>query len=223
MSNGLDAEQKAFTEGKSRVYFSDVYFDKVEDNRFEMLLTAPATDFNGAFIGVIAFEVDMTPIYNLIQDTTGLGNTGEVLVARKIGNQAEFLNPLRHDPNAALKRRVTLGEESGRPIQEAIQGRTSSGLAIDYRGKKVIAAWRYIPSLDWGLVAKIDTSEAFADVTNLRNLAAIILVIVIILSGIMAFSIAQSISGPIKRLSEGAAIIGSGNLDYKVGTILRMR
>jgi signal transduction histidine kinase len=107
---------------------------------------------------------------------------------------------------------------SGRPIQEAVQGRTGSGQSIDYRGKKVIAAWRYIPSLDWGLVAKIDTKEAFADVTNLRNLAVIILVIVIVLSGIMAFSIAHSISGPIKRLSEGAAIIGSGNLDYKIGT-----
>ena len=218
MSNGVDAEQKAFTEGKDRVYYSDVYFDKVEYNRFETLLTAPASDFNGVFIGVIAFEVDMTPVYKLIQDVNGLGNTGEVLVAKKIGNQAEFLNPLRHDPDAALKRRVSLGEEAGRPIQEAVQGRTGAGLSIDYRGKKVIAAWRYIPSLDWGLVAKIDAEEAFADVTNLRNLATILLVIVIVLSGIIAFSIAQSISVPIKRLSEGAQIIGSGNLDYKIGT-----
>ena len=219
MSNGVDAEQKAFNEGKSRIYYSDIYFDKIEDNRFEMLLAAPATDFNGVFIGVIAFEVDMTPFYKLIQDTTGLGETGEVLVARKIGNQAEFLNPLRHDPNAALKRRVSLGEESGRPVQEAIQGRTGFGQSIDYRGKKVVAAWRYIPSLDWGLVAKIDTKEAFADVTNLRNLAAVLLVIVIFLSSITAFSIAHSISEPIKQLSEGAAIVGSGNLDYKIGTI----
>jgi signal transduction histidine kinase len=142
-------------------------------------------------------------------------------VARKIGNQAEFLNPLRHDPNAALNRRVILGDASARPIQEAVQGRTGSGQSIDYRGKKVIAAWRYIPSLGWGLVAKIDTKEAFADVTNLRNLAAIILIIVIVLSGITAFSIAHSISEPIKRLSEGAAIIGSGNLDYKIGTNLK--
>jgi signal transduction histidine kinase len=218
MPNGVDAEQKAFAEGKSRVYFSDAYFDKAEDNRFEMLLTAPATDFNGAFIGVIAFEIDMTPVYKLIQDTTGLGNTGEALIGKKADNQVVYLNPLRHDPNATLKRKINIGEEIGRPMQEAVQGKTGSGLSTDYRGKKVIAAWRYIPSLDWGLVAKIDTKEAFADVTNLRNLAVIILVIVIVLSGIIAFSIAHSISEPIKRLSEGAAIIGSGNLDYKIGT-----
>jgi PAS domain S-box-containing protein len=221
MSNGVDAEQKAFAEGKDRVCYSDVYFDAAEDNRFEMLLTAPATDFNGAFIGVIAFEVDMTPAYKLIQDTTGLGNTGEVLIGKKAGNRVEYLNPLRHDPNATLKRKIDIGDKIGRPMQEAVQGRTGSGLSTDYRGKKVVAAWRYIPSLDWGLVAKIDTEEAFADETNLKNLAAIILVIVIVLSGITAFSIAHSISEPIKRLSEGAAIIGSGNLDYKIGTNLK--
>jgi len=221
MFNGVDAEQKAFTEGKDRTYYSDVYFDAAEDNRFEMLLTAPATDFNGDFIGVIAFEVDMTPVYKLIQDTTGLGKTGEVLIGKKTGDQVVYLNPLRHDPNAALKRKIDIGNEIGRPMQEAVQGKTGSGQTIDYRGKKVIAAWRYIPSLDWGLVAKIDTREAFADVTNLRNLAVIILVIVIVLSGITAFSIAHSISEPIKRLSEGAAIIGSGNLDYKIGTNLK--
>ena len=220
LSTGINAEQKAFSQGRSGVYFSDIYFDKTEDKRFEILVAAPATGFNGAFIGVIVFEVDMTPIYKLIQDVTGLGSTGEVLVARKTktDNQVEFLNPLRHDPTSALTRKANIGDASGFPIQQAVQGRTGAGLAIDYRGKQVIAAWRYIPSMDWGLVAKIDTQEAFADVTNLRNLVLLILIIVFALSGIMAFSIAQSFSGPIKRLSEGAAIIGSGNLDHKLGT-----
>ena len=87
-------------------------------------------------------------------------------------------------------------------MQEAVQGREGAGQLVDYRGKKVIAAWRYIPSLDWGIVAKIDTQEAFADVVNLGNLVIIILVIILVLAGIMAFSIAQSISEPIKRLSQ---------------------
>ena len=167
-----------------------------------MLLTAPAFDFNGVFIGVIAFEVDMTPVYKLIQDVTGWVIPARSWWGRKAGNQVVYLNPLRHDPDAALKRKISLGDKTGGPIQEAVQGRQGAGQLIDYRGKKVIAAWRYIPSLDWGMVAKIDTEEAFADVTNLRNLAIIILVIIIVLSGIMAFSIAHSISEPIKKLSK---------------------
>jgi len=213
-----DPEQRSFKRGKNAIYVTDVFFNKAEDNRLAMLVSAPVSDFNDAFIGVIVFEVDMTPVYKLIQDTTGLGNTGETLVGKKIGNEAVFLNPLRHDPNAALVRKIKLGDEIGVAIQQAVQNKEGAGQYIDYRGKKVIGAWRYIPSLDWGMVAKIDSEEAFADVTNLRNLVAIILGIVIVLSCITALSIAQSISVPIKRLSEGAQIIGSGNLDYKIGT-----
>ncbi len=216
-----DTKQKAFAEGKNSVYFSDVFLSKVEGNRFAMLVTAPAFDFDDAFIGVIAFEIDMSSLYKLIQDVTGLGDTGEVLLGKKIGNEVVYLNPLRHDPEAALKKSISMGGALGGPIQEAVQGRKGAGRLIDYRGKKVIAAWRYIPFLDWGMVAKIDTKEAFAEVINLRNLVLIILLIVFVLCGIIAFSIAQSISAPIKTLSKGAEIIGSGNLDYKIGSNLK--
>lgn len=213
-----DPEQKAFKEGKDKIYLSDIFLHKGLDNKPAMIVTAPAVDFNGVFIGVIAFEVDMAPMYKITQDVTGLGKTGETLVGKLTGNQVVYLTPLRHDQQAALERQVTMGGRLGGPIQEAVQGRTGAGQLIDYRGKEVIAAWRYIPSLGWGMVAKIDTQEAFAEVTNLRNLMFIILGIIVILSGIMAFSIARSISRPINELSKGVQIVGSGNLDYKVGT-----
>ena len=216
LSRGNDAERSAFTQGKTGVYFSDIYFDSTEDKRFEMLVTAPSLDLGGVFRGIIVFEVDMSPVYKLIQDNTGLGRTGEVLVGMKTGNRVEILNPLRHDPKAALSRKTSIGDIAGYPIQQALLGKSGAGIAIDYRGEQVIAAWNYIPSMNWGLVAKIDTREAFADVTNLRNLVWMILAIVIVLSAVMAFSMAQSISRPIKQLSEGAAKIGSGNLDLKL-------
>ena len=213
-----DVQHKAFQEGKDNIYFSDIFSHKTYNNKPEMLITGPVRDFSGNFIGVIAFEVDMALIYKIIQDVTGLGNTGETLVGKKIGNEVLYLNPLRHNPQAALSMRIRIGDKIGRPMQQAVQGGSGVGLTLDYREKKVIAAWQYIPFLGWGVVAKIDADEAFADVGNLRKLVGMILGIIIVLAGIMAFSIAQSISGPIKKLSKGAQIIGSGNLDYKVVT-----
>jgi signal transduction histidine kinase len=211
-----EPQQKAVAEGENRVYFSDIFLNKAQGNRPTMLIAAPAFDFDGAFIGVIAFEIDMASIYRLIKDITGLGATGEVLVGKKIGNKVIFLNPVRHDPETALNKSIGIGGALGGPIQEAVQGKKGAGRSIDYRGEEVIAAWRYIPSLDWGMVAKIDTREAFADVTNLRYVVIIILFIVFILCSVIAFSMARSISAPIKTLSNGAKIIGSGNLDYKI-------
>lgn len=213
-----EIQQKAFEEGRKGIYFSDIYRDKRYNNRLSMLVTAPAFDLNHVFTGVIAYDVDMSPVYKLIQDVSELGNTGEVLIGKKMGGRIVYLNPLRHDPDSALKRHILIGENSGLPIQEAALGRKGFGISVDYRGKKVIASWQYIPSLEWGLVAKIDEEEAFADIRNLRNLVFLIFFIVLIVSCIMALSFAQSLSVPIMRLAKGAEIIGTGNLEFRVGT-----
>jgi len=214
-------EQKAFTEGRKGVYFSEVFLNKVEGGRPGMLLTGPVTDLAGVFSGVIVFELDLAPVYKLGREHTGLGATGEVLLGKKIGDKAVYLNPLRHDPEAALKRGVLIGGADGLPIQKAVQGQTGAGLATDYRGKEVLAGWRYLPSLDWGLVAKVDAAEVFADIANLRKLLLIVLLILAAICAVIAASLARSISDPIKELTEGAAIIGGGNLDHKVGTRLQ--
>ncbi len=216
-----DPQQKAFEKGEKEIYFSDIFMNRAHEDAPGMLITAPVFGSDDAFIGVIAFEVDLNSVYRIIHDVSGLGNTGEVLVGKKAGNNVIFLNPLRHDTTTVLNKSVSMGGALGGPIQEAVQGRNGVGQLIDYRGKKVIAAWRYLPSLDWGMVAKIDVEEAFADEMKLRKLVTIVLAIVLVLCGIIASSIARSISGPIKALSRGAEIVGSGNLDYKVGTHLK--
>jgi len=208
--------QKAFLTGKDKIYFSDILFDKNDHNKSVILVTAPAFDINAGFIGVIALEADMAPMYRLIQDTTGLGNTGEIILGRKVGDQIIYLNPLRHKSQSGFNRKINIGEKIGIPIQRAAQGKSGSGQAIDYRGRGVIAAWRNIPSLNWGIVAKIDTEEAFAEVINLRRLIIVVFLVVVIFCGMIAFSIASSISEPIRKLSKGVQVVGSGNLDYKV-------
>ncbi len=156
-----DPDGRAFKNGKEKIYFSDIFWNKAINN-YGMLLTAPAHDFKGKFIGIIAFEIDMNPIYHFIQDTTGLGQTGQTLIGKKIKKGVLFLNPLRHDPDAALKKTVIFGEEYAIPMQRAVVGQNGRGLAMGYRHRNVIAAWRYIPLMDWGLVEEMDATEAFS-------------------------------------------------------------
>ena len=210
--------RNAFEEGKDKVYFSEIFISPTVADQFAMLVTAPAKDPGGKFVGVIAYEINMAPIYELIQDLTGLGQTGETLIARKAGDKALFLNPLRHDSGAALKRTAIIGERQAIPIQEALKGNDGFGLSVDYRSKEVIAAWRHIPTLNWGMVAKIDVAEAFEPVTELRNFFLILVIAVIVLAILVAFIVAKSVSEPIQILQKGTAEIGRGNLDHKVGT-----
>ncbi|MDD2752387.1 MAG: PAS domain S-box protein [Candidatus Omnitrophica bacterium] len=211
-----DLEQEAFKEGREKIYFSEIYLNKDFNNLPEMLLTAPALDLNNAPVGVIAFKIDMTPAYKLMQDVTGLGRTGEVLLGKKSGNKVVFLNPLRHDQKAALNRSIILGDELGGPIQQAVKSNDGVGELIDYRGKKVLAAWHYLPQLGWGLVTKIDSDEVFLGITRLKNLTIIVLMVTFVLAAIMAFSIARAVALPIRKLSRGVEIVGGGNLEHKI-------
>ena len=214
-----DPDGKAFEEGEKGTYFSDVYLrirHKLEGGDYGMLVTAPIHDFKERFIGVIALEIDLKPFYEFIQDTTGLGETGETLIGLNKGGHALFLNPLRHDTEAALKRKAIFGKIDAFPIQEAVQGRNGSGLSIDYRGEKIIAAWRHIPSLDWGLVAKIDTSEAFLPVKYLRNISIIVVIIVIIFIIIISIFVTASITTPIRKLLEGTKRLAKGDLAFRI-------
>jgi C4-dicarboxylate-specific signal transduction histidine kinase len=168
--------------------------------------------------GVVAFQINNEQAYELMQDYTGLGKTGETLIGSKVGNEAVFVNPLRHDPQAAFKRKVPIGSEEALPIQEAVQGREGSGVSIDYRGEEILAVWRYLPSPRWGMVVKIDIKEAFSPVTKIRNWSLLIGITTVLAVVLLALFVSKSISGPITKLHEGTEVIGGGNLDYRVGT-----
>jgi PAS domain S-box-containing protein len=213
-----EAWGKAFEAGKTEIYLSDVFKSRTQAGQFSVYISAPVNNFDGELVGVIVLEVDLASIFELVQDSTGMGVTGETLIVKKEKNGALFLNPLRHDPDAALERKVVFGQNQAIPIQEALKGNSGHGFSVDYRGKKVIAVWQYMPLLDWGMVAKIDASEAFGPATTLRNFVLILVIAVIILSILLAHIVAKSISDPIQMLQKGTAEIGRGNLDHKVGT-----
>ncbi|MFZ5802827.1 MAG: PAS domain S-box protein [Candidatus Omnitrophota bacterium] len=215
----LAERQRKIHEGQDEgAFISDVLVHEPSRQHLAVRATAPLLDPDGLPIGWIVFEADLAPFYRMIQDVTGLGKTGETLIGKKLGDQVIFLNPLRHDPRAALERRIRLGDALGGPIQKAIQEPRGVGADIDYRGREVVAAWRHIPTLDWGLVAKIDRREAFADIRRLRNQVAVFLVVVIALSGFLALSLMRSISKPLQRLTRGTEIIGNGNWEYQIGS-----
>ena len=209
---------ESFDGDKNKIHYSRVFKNTIAGDKLSIFLMGPIRSLEGHLTGYAAFEIDMGPIYELLEDTTGLGKSGETLLVNKEGDQALFLNPLRHDPDAALKRRAAFGESQAIALQEALSGNDGGDLTVDYRGQKVLAAWRYIPSLGWGMVTKIDLAEAYEPVTTLRDFGLVLVITVIVLSVFAAFIVAKSFSDPIQALQQGVREIGKRNLDHKVAT-----
>lgn len=183
-----------------------------ENDLFLISFIHPIKNKNEDIKGYLVVDIDMEPVYEMIQNSSGLGKTGETLIGIETQEGALFLNPLRHDKNAALNRKAIFGNESAKPLLEASKGKTGSGFLTDYRGEEVIAVWRYIPSFNWGLVAKIDESEAFEPVYDLRNQLIVIAIFTTFIGILIALRFAFIITNPINKLKDAMIVIGQGNV-----------
>ena len=198
------------------VYYSDIGRNP-DGGGHNILVSAPVISDDGELLGAVIYAVDMDPIYGLITESEGLGATGETLLVKDMGEFALFLNPLRHDPDAALSRKALYGRPQAVPAQESARGGKGNGQSVDYRDKAIIASWRHIPALDWGLIAKIDKEEAFAPAHTLIITGLIIGGMTLLLGIAAAAKGADSITAPIEKMKESARIIAGGNLDHRVG------
>jgi signal transduction histidine kinase len=127
-----------------------------------------------------------------------------------------FLTPTRHDPAAAFQRTVKLGDAADVPLQRAVQGFRESGLAVDYRGKRVFAVSRYLPSVRWGMVVKMDEDEAFRELRRQRTIGFALAGFLVLFSGLAALFVSRSLAGPLVALTRTARRISEGDLDQRV-------
>ena len=180
-----------FTDSKNGFSEGALFLDKENNGLPAFYKSAAIYDLNDNFLGVVAFEIDASGLYQLIQNTSGLGRTGETLIGRlesasgTAANYALILNSLRSNPDAAFTVKIPIGASVGKPIQAAVSGENGSGISTDYNGHRVLAAWRYMPSRSWGLVSKIDLQEILGPV----NALSIFLVILsLIMGGLVAIA-----------------------------------
>ncbi|MCB9874787.1 MAG: PAS domain S-box protein [Planctomycetaceae bacterium] len=167
-------------------------------------------------IGVVALQMSVREIEKLSTDYTGLGETGEIMVASRDGDAVVFVTQMRHDSENATRRIATFGSSDAIPAQQALLGRKGSGISIDYRGKEILAAWRYLPQVRWGIIVKMDTSEAFASAYRLQQSFVVFGIVTLLLVIFVAMLVSRSISRPIARLIHSVRTIAEGNIQERV-------
>lgn len=170
-------------------------------------------------VGVVELQLNNSEIYRLLADYTGLGETGETIVASLRNDKVIFMAPTRRDPDAAFRRQILLKDlPQHRSLSEACHGRasTQAEVDIDYNNQKVLAVWRFLPSFRWGLVTKIDYEEAYSSIASMRRDQVAISFLAVLLVIGAALYIARSISGPIVKLTQSTSLIASGQLHERI-------
>jgi phosphoserine phosphatase RsbU/P len=170
---------------------------------------------SGVVIGVVVLQMNNKELYKVVNDYTGLGQTGETILGSKIDGKIFFTAPTRHDPSAAFKRIANDNNEEINLVEKAIKGIKGNNINIDYRNQETIAVWRYLPSLNGGIIVKIDTAEALASLKDQKNTVIILATATLFLVFTGAILVAKSISKPIVELTTVVKKISQGDLQEK--------
>ncbi len=178
-----------------------------------VFIASPVYSKEGRIVGFMALELNNDHVFRVLKDYSGLGETGEAMVAMLHG-QEEFVYvaPPRNSQEGALKKRGKIGEATGTAMQKAVAGERGYGEAIDYRGKPVVAAWSYLPSFRWGMVVKQDTEEAFALIYRQILIVGVLLGATFLIVTAGAIWLARTITRPIRDAAFVSERVAAGDL-----------
>ncbi|MEE9591773.1 MAG: ATP-binding protein, partial [Thermodesulfobacteriota bacterium] len=167
-------------------------------------------------LGFIINHYNMSTMNKISDNRAGMGNTGEVVLAQRSGDDIRFLTSLRYAPDLEHARSVPFDSRQAEPMRLALEGGSGTIIAPDYRGIDVVAAYQYIPLSNSGLVAKIDVSEAFAPLRTLGIVTMIVGLVSAAAVASMAIVVAISTSRPIGKLTDATRRFASGDLKSRV-------
>jgi len=86
-----------------------------------------------------------------------IGQTAELLLARREGASIVFLTPARGSQHPIDP--IPFGGPAAEPMSAALAGQSGTMIGRDYAGRRVLAAFEPVQGLGLGLVAKIDMAE----------------------------------------------------------------
>ncbi len=178
----LDDAKLALHSGRLTV--SDLHLHS-ESSRPHMMMLVPVFKEKGDNVplGIVALLIDpYRYLYPLISHWPTTAETAETLIVRLEGDDVLFLNDLKYESDAALKLRIPL-TQTDVPAVKAVLGEEGIVEGVDYRGERVIADIRSIPDSPWFLIARIDTSEVYAPLTQILWLVVALVGVLLIGAG----------------------------------------
>ncbi len=168
---------------------------------------------DGVKVGAAVFQMPVDEINEILNDTSGLGATGETYL---IGPDFMMRSDSRFggDGSTVFRQRVTT-----RAAHRALAGKTGTIEQADYRGVRVLSSFGPLDiiGLDWAMLAEIDMAELTAAASVLRRRIALLAVVVGGIVGVLSVLLLRRIViAPVQRLVRGAKHVEQGDFSKPV-------
>ena len=193
-----------------------------------MFLAAPIFD-DGKKVGVVAFQAPIDKVSAILDERTGLGNTGETYAVgsdKLFRNDSRFISDLQESGRITRKTTIINPEIKldTEAVQGALAGQSATKQSVDYRGREVLDAWQPITiraaadgdkAIVWGMISKIDLAEVREPIQRMFLTMLTIAGIAIIVVVIAGYALASNLTRQTDTISEMLGQIGIGNFDAR--------
>ncbi len=163
-------------------------------------------------LGTVMLLTDIGSIMTFLLDPHGLGDSGEVLIGWKSGDRIHLpLPPREGEPLEEVS------AEEFPSLNLGIAGQFGYIRTTDYRNRDVLVSYRPLGTAfpNWGLIAKLDATEAYAPVDRLRGLLLGLGAGMLLLGLGASNAIARRVARPIRHLARTSAAVTAGNLNAR--------
>ncbi len=194
-----------FVQGRRELYIQPVYPDWASGAP-TLTVSAPLTSLDGKPMGVLAAQIRLPVLVEIVSRRTGLGNSGESYL---IDGYNRFLSADRVDDQ-----RYPRGVHSA-GIDAAIGGASAAGQYRNYAGIEVIGSYRWLPQLGLALMTEIRVAEALQPATRLGWMMLGLGLLAVMLLALGIYLITRQIARPILAVTATTHKIAAGDLDQR--------
>ena len=158
------------------------------DNKIHLRFWVPLTDNQDPeqevkAIVLLQLDPDIT-LYPLIQTWPGPSRSAETLLVRADGENALFLNELRHNKAKSMSLRMNIKDNPRVLASQALQGKLGITEGTDYRGEAVIGVISKIKYHPWYMITKIDQEEIYSPLRVRGWFTGGVILLLIVVSGL---------------------------------------
>ncbi|MEA5517709.1 ATP-binding protein [Limnoraphis robusta] len=203
--------QYSFVKPNSTEGFVSNFYRSPDTGKAQITLAIPLLNSDNKQQGILATNLNLDRIDQIIRQNTGLGKTGETYLVGNVGSSLSsryvFISS-KHLNSQEFSNGI-----NSVAIQQAMQGKNGRGLYKNYQGISVIGVYYALPGQDLALIAEQTQTEAFAPA---RQLASSIFLSGLVLSSIMALGmliLGRRIVKPIKAIAKTAYLVSQGDLN----------
>ena len=200
------------TRDQSRIAIPNFYISPIT-GKAAMTFAAILANKSGAANGVVAIDLDLQGVDDIIRERTGLGNSGETYLVGRLPSKNILISG-----TGANSKEVEKGIKSD-SIAAAARGEDGEGNYDSYKGVPVLGSYVWLDNLNLALIAEMSQAEAFEPADRL---ARDILLIGLSSAGILltaVYLIARRISQPILVIADAANQVSAGNLNAQAAVL----